>query len=63
MFYSTVSGALIMLGVLVFGGMVVGVMTLGLAWLVWWPMVWFASMVWGCLAAAQQTTPVVNTYR
>ncbi len=64
MFYSTVSGALIMLAVLVFGGMFVGVVTLGLAWLVWWPFVWVVSMIWGCLAAGQQPTgPVVNHYR
>jgi len=63
MLYSTVSGALIMLGVLFIGGIFVGVLTLGLGWLVWWPMVWVASMIWGCLAAADQPTPVINNYR
>ena len=64
MFYSTVTGALIMLAVLFVGGFVVGVLTLGLAWLFWGPLVWFASMVWGCLAASQATgTPVVSHYR
>ena len=64
MFYSTVSGALIMLGVLIVGGFVAGVLTLGLAWLFWWPMVWLASMVWGCVAASNQpASPVINNYR
>ncbi len=64
MFYSTVAGALFMLAVLIFGGMVVGILTFGLAWLVWWPMVWLVSMVWGCLAAAQRPPgPVVHHYR
>jgi len=64
MFYSTVSGALIMLGILVFGGFIAGVVTLGLAWLVWWPMVWLASMIWGGVAAGNQPPlPVVSSYR
>ena len=64
MFYSTVSGAVIMLVVLFVGGFFAGILTLGLAWFVWGPLVWFASMVWGCVAASNQpATPVVNHYR
>lgn len=64
MFYSTVSGALIMLAILFFGGFVMGVITLGLAWLVWWPMVWLVSMIWGCVAAGNRPgSQVINTYR
>jgi hypothetical protein len=64
MFYSTVGGALFMLAVLIFGGFIAGILTFGLAWLVWWPMVWLVSMVWGCLAAAQRpASPVVHHYR
>lgn len=62
MFYSTVSGALIMLAVLIFGGFVAGVVTLGLAWLVWWPLVWLISIVWGCVAADKPpATAVIHT--
>ena len=64
MFYSTVSGALIMLAAWLFGGVVVGIVTLGLGWLVWWPAVWLASMIWGCVAAGNQpSVPVVTSYR
>ncbi len=64
MFYSTVSGALIMLAAWLFGGVVVGIMTFGLGWLVWWPAVWLTSMIWGCVAAGNQpSTPVVTSYR
>jgi len=63
MFYSTVSGAIFMVGVLIIGGIVVGVLTFGLAWIVWGPMVWFASMIWGSMAAADQSkTPLISTY-
>jgi len=55
MFYSTVSGAILMIGVLVVGGLVAGVLTFGLAWIVWGPLVWVASMVWGSMAAADQS--------
>lgn len=59
MFYSTVSGAILMLGIFVVGGIVVGVLTFGLAWIVWGPLVWVASMVWGCMAAADQSKAAV----
>jgi hypothetical protein len=59
MLYSTVRGALIMLGVLFLGGFVAGVVTLGLAWLVWWPLVWVGSIVWGCIAAGEAPTAQV----
>ena len=51
----TVSGAILMIGVLVVGGLVAGVLTFGLAWIVWGPLVWVASMVWGSMAAADQS--------
>jgi hypothetical protein len=64
MLYSTVSGALIMLGISFFGGLVVGIATLGLAWVVWGPAVWLTSMIWGCVAASnQQGTQVITAYR
>ena len=64
MFYSTVTGALIMLAAMIFGGALVGVLTFGLGWLVWWPFVWVVSMIWGCLAAAHRpAVPVVQHYR
>ena len=61
MFYSTVSGAIFMIGVLVVGGFVAGLLTLGLAWIVWGPLVWVASMVWGSMAAAEHSeAPVIS---
>ena len=64
MLYSTVSGALIMMGIAIFGGIVVGIITLGLAWLIWGPAIWVASIVWGCTAAGnQQGTQVITAYR
>lgn len=64
MLYSTVSGALIMLGISVVGGLFVGIVTLGLAWLVWGPAMWLTSIIWGCAAAAnQQATGVITAYR
>lgn len=52
MLYSTVPGALIMLGVSVVGGIVFGILTLGLIWFVWGPLMWVISIVWGCIAAS-----------
>jgi hypothetical protein len=64
MLYSTVPGALIMLGVSFIGGLFVGILTLGLAWLVWGPAMWLTSIVWGCAAAGSQQSPqVITTYR
>jgi hypothetical protein len=64
MLYSTVSGALIMLGVLVVGTIFVGIVTFGLGLMVFWPFVWLASIIWGCVAAANQRGPnVTNIYR
>ena len=60
MFYSTVSGALVMLGVLFIGGFVV----FGLFWLLFWPLAWAGSMVWGALAAARSAPrPAVPYWR
>jgi hypothetical protein len=61
MLYSTVSGALIMLGVLVVGTIFVGIVTFGLGLLVFWPFVWLASIIWGCVAAADQRGPTVTS--
>jgi len=61
MFYSTVSGALIMLGVFFVGGLLFGIITLGFGWLVWGPTVWVASMIWGCVAASNQSGTQVVT--
>lgn len=64
MLYSTIPGALIMLGVSFIGGLFVGILTLGLAWLVWGPAMWLTSIVWGCAAAGSQQSPqVITTYR
>ena len=54
MLYSTVTGALIMILVAIFGGMLVGFVTLGFGWLAFGPMVWIASIIWGCVAASNQ---------
>jgi hypothetical protein len=60
MLYSTVSGALIMLAVLFFGGFLV----FGFAWFLLWPLAWAGSMVWGALAAARSgPRPVVAAWR
>jgi len=56
MLYSTVSGALIMLAVLFFGGF----LAFGLFWFVLWPIAWVGSMVWGALAASRSTPQVVR---
>ena len=64
MLYSTVSGALIMLGVLFIGSFFIGLVTFGLGLIVLWPLVWVASIIWGCVAAANQRGPnVTSTYR
>jgi hypothetical protein len=57
MLYSTVSGALIMLGVTVVGSIFVGIVTFGLGLIVLWPLIWVASIIWGCVAAANQQGP------
>ncbi len=63
MLYSTVSGALIMLGISIVGGIFVGIITLGLAWLIWGPAIWVASIIWGCTAASnQRDTQVITAY-
>jgi hypothetical protein len=60
MLYSTVSGALIMLGIWFFSG----IFTFGFAWLISWPAIWLTSMIWGCVAAShQQGTQVITAYR
>lgn len=61
MLYSTVSGALIMILIAVFGGMVVGFATLGFGWLAWGPIVWIVSIIWGCVAASNQPGTQVIT--
>jgi len=61
MLYSTVSGALIMLGVMLVGGFFVAVVTFGLGLLLFWPLVWAASIIWACVAAGNQQLPQVNT--
>ena len=65
MLYSTVSGALIMLGASLFGAFFIGIMTLGLGLFIWWPAIWVTSIVWGCVAAGNPPPrPVlVNVYR
>jgi hypothetical protein len=55
MFYSNVSGALIMLAVLFFGGF----LAFGLFWFVLWPAAWVGSMVWGALAASRSSPRLV----
>lgn len=62
MLYSTVSGALIMILIAVFGGLLVGVATLGFGWLAWGPMIWFVSIIWGCVAASKQSGTQVITH-
>jgi len=54
MLYSTVSGALVMILIAVFGGMLVGFVTLGFGWLAFYPIVWITSIIWGCAAASNQ---------
>jgi hypothetical protein len=54
MLYSTVSGALVMILIAVFGGMLVGFVTLGFGWLAFYPIVWITSIIWGCAAASSQ---------
>jgi len=54
MLYSTVSGAVIMILISIFGGMLVGFVTFGFGWLAFYPVVWIASIIWGCAAAGNQ---------
>lgn len=56
MLYSTVAGALIMLGVLFVGGFVV----FQWFWFLLWPIAWVGSMVWGALAASRSTPRLVQ---
>jgi len=60
MFYSTVNGALIMTGALFVGAAVVFLVTLGIGVLVWVPVVWIISIIWGCTAANEQSRPQVR---
>ncbi len=60
MFYSTVNGALIMTGALFVGAAVVFLVTLGIGVLVWVPVVWIISIIWGCTAAKEQSRPQVR---
>jgi len=63
MLYSTVTGAMVMLGVSLLGSFMVAVLTFGLGLIVWWPIIWVTSIIWGCLAAANQpNVPVINAY-
>jgi hypothetical protein len=62
MLYSTVSGALVMLAGLVIGTVFIGIVTFGLGLILYWPLVWVASIIWGCVAAGNQQAPHV-TYR
>lgn len=59
MFYSTVAGALIMLGVGFVGGLVFGILTFGLIWFIWAPLIWVVSIVWGCVAVPTTTSTTV----
>jgi hypothetical protein len=63
MMYSTVSGALVMLGVMLIGGFFIALVTFGLGLVLFWPLVWVASIIWGCVAAGNQQGPqVTSTY-
>lgn len=50
-FYSSVTGGLVMTLGGFFGGLLFGLVTFGLGLFVWAPMIWIGSMVWGCVAA------------
>ena len=64
MLYSTVSGAMIMMGVRSSAAFSSPSPRLGLGLVLYWPLVWVASIVWGCVAAGNQQAPhVMNTYR
>jgi hypothetical protein len=64
MLYSTVSGALVMLAVMIIGGFFVAIVTFGLGLLLFWPLAWAASIIWGCVAAGNQQIPqVTSNYR
>jgi hypothetical protein len=59
-----VSGALVMLGVMLIGGFFIAIVTFGLGLLLFWPAVWVASIIWGCVAAGNQQGPnVTSLYR
>ncbi|WP_166442172.1 DUF2510 domain-containing protein [Nakamurella flava] len=59
MLYSTVPGALIMLAISFFGGIFFGLLTLGLIWIVWAPLMWVISIVWGCVAVPSHTSTTI----
>jgi hypothetical protein len=63
MFYSTINGALIMTGALFVGAAVVFLVTLGIGVLVWVPLVWIISIIWGCTAANEQRGPQVRRHQ
>jgi hypothetical protein len=68
MLYSTVSGALIMLGGLFIGGflgaLLIGFLGFLLFWFLLWPLAWAGSMVWGALAASRSAPrPVITRWR
>lgn len=56
MLYSTVFGAMVMLIVL----FVAGWLVFGPFWLLFWPLAWAGSMVWGALAAAKSPPRLVH---
>lgn len=59
MLYSTVPGAVIMMAVGFFGGLFFGLLTFGLIWIVWAPLIWVISIVWGCVAVPTTTSTTV----
>ena len=64
MLYSTVSGALIMLAISLFGALIIAIPTFGLGLFLWWPAVWLTSMIWGTVAAANRPpTQIYSAYR
>lgn len=62
MFYTTVVGAFVMLGVFVIIIPIIAVMTLGLGGFLWIP-AWFICMAWGMLAAKRGGKPIVETLK
>ena len=61
LFYSTVTGGVVMLFVEVVLG-ILGFVTFGVAWLLFW-VVWVVTIIWGCVAASGHPASghVVNT--
>jgi hypothetical protein len=60
LFYSTVVGGVVMLGVELFL-VILGFVTLGAGWLLFW-VAWVVCIVWGCVAASNTNgTQVVHT--